>query len=138
MAAIPVLVPTTRFRAPVEAPFRLLHGGLVERHDAATYRRRRLAVAGFAIAVALLVGVTRWATMLALETSPPGTGAGGPVAADRPAIVVRPGDSLWSIAQRLGGPGDVREVVDRLAASHGTGPLVPGERLVASTAGRLR
>jgi hypothetical protein len=41
--------------------------------------------------------------------------------------VVRPGDSLWSVASRLAPDSDPRPVVDALAeARHGT-VLVPGE-----------
>ena len=45
--------------------------------------------------------------------------------------VVRPGDTLWSIAARLGDPAaDLRPVVDRLqAANRGASVLVPGEVL---------
>jgi hypothetical protein len=43
--------------------------------------------------------------------------------------VVRPGDSLWSVASRLAPGSDPRPVVDALAeARHGTG-LVPGETI---------
>ena len=49
------------------------------------------------------------------------------VAAD--VYVVQRGDTLWSIARRLQPAGDVRPLVDRLAAAHGRGPLQPGERL---------
>jgi Tfp pilus assembly protein FimV len=43
--------------------------------------------------------------------------------------VVRPGDSLWSLASRLAPGSDPRPVVDALAAArHGT-VLVPGETI---------
>jgi len=47
--------------------------------------------------------------------------------------VVRPGDTLWSIALRLGGPGaDPRPLVDRLTALNHVrdAGITPGERLV--------
>ncbi|MFN2543681.1 MAG: LysM peptidoglycan-binding domain-containing protein [Actinomycetota bacterium] len=51
----------------------------------------------------------------------------------RPArvYVVQPGDTLWSIAVHVAGPGaDPRPVVDELADSNGiSGPIVPGQRL---------
>ena len=45
--------------------------------------------------------------------------------------VVRPGDTLWSIASRIAGPqADPRPVVDDLQqANHVTGAIVPGETL---------
>jgi hypothetical protein len=43
--------------------------------------------------------------------------------------VVRPGDSLWSVAERLAPGGDPRPVVDALSeARHGT-VLTPGETI---------
>jgi len=54
---------------------------------------------------------------------------------DEPAtalIVVQPGDSLWSIAQRVAGEEDPRGVVMRIQQLNGLGnwPIVPGQRLV--------
>ncbi len=43
--------------------------------------------------------------------------------------VVRPGDTLWSIALRLDPTGDPRTVVARLAAETGSDTIVPGEHL---------
>jgi hypothetical protein len=55
--------------------------------------------------------------------------AGDPVVAHAP-YVVQPGDSLWSIAQRLDPTGDPRPVVAQLAAEVGSDTVVPGERIV--------
>jgi LysM repeat protein len=44
--------------------------------------------------------------------------------------VVAPGDTLWSIARRLQPTGDVRPLVDALAASRHGRPLQPGEPIV--------
>jgi hypothetical protein len=64
---------------------------------------------------------------------------GGPLAApETPAArggsgavyVVQPGDTWWSIARYLQPTGDVRGLVDHLAAGHRGAPLQPGERLV--------
>jgi hypothetical protein len=41
--------------------------------------------------------------------------------------VVRPGDTLWSVARRVQPGGDVRPLVDRLVARHGGAALEPGE-----------
>ena len=45
--------------------------------------------------------------------------------------MVRPGDTLWSIASRIAGPqADPRPVVDDLQqANHVMGAIVPGETL---------
>jgi spore germination protein YaaH len=46
------------------------------------------------------------------------------------AYTVEPGDSLWSIAQRVDPTGDPRALVARLAAQTGSETVVPGERIV--------
>lgn len=47
----------------------------------------------------------------------------------RATYVVQPGDTLWSIARSLQPEGDVRPLVDDLAASRQGRPLQPGERI---------
>lgn len=97
------------------------------------YRRRRLLAAGLfllVIAAVLVTAQSVWA----------GTG-GGPLsttgaAASRPAVtpirtevwVVRPGDTLWSIARAVQPHGDERPLVDRLSAEVG-GNLYPGQEI---------
>ncbi|MCX7619445.1 MAG: LysM peptidoglycan-binding domain-containing protein [Acidimicrobiales bacterium] len=44
--------------------------------------------------------------------------------------LVRPGDTLWSIAKRVRPSGDLRPIVDELASRTGGGPLQPGQRIV--------
>jgi hypothetical protein len=44
--------------------------------------------------------------------------------------VVQPGDSLWSIAERVDPSGDPRPLMARLAAQTGSDTVVPGERVV--------
>jgi Tfp pilus assembly protein FimV len=44
--------------------------------------------------------------------------------------VVQPGDTLWTIAQRLVPGADPRPVEARLAAQVGSETIVPGERVV--------
>lgn len=48
----------------------------------------------------------------------------------RASYVVRPGDTLWQIARALQPTGDVRPLVQRLAAGRAGTPLLVGERLV--------
>jgi len=91
----------------------------------ATYWRRRLAV--------VLVGVA-----LVLVMAQAGAALGGsslaaperrPTAAHVVTIVVRPGDSLWSIAQRLAPGEDPRPIVDDLEAARHGAVLRPGETI---------
>jgi LysM repeat protein len=44
--------------------------------------------------------------------------------------VVQPGDSLWSIAERVDPTADPRPLVAKLAAQVGSDTVVPGERIV--------
>lgn len=56
-----------------------------------------------------------------------------PDVAHRRVYVVRPGDTLWSIALRIGGPAsDPRPLVDRLTALNEVrdAQITPGERLL--------
>jgi hypothetical protein len=63
----------------------------------------------------------------------PLTPSGSPVTPMQPVAaetyVVHPGDTLWSIARRMQPSGDVRPLVDRLAASRHGAPLHPGDRI---------
>jgi LysM repeat protein len=86
----------------------------------AVYRRRR--------AVALLVVVTlAFVALLAAVQLTRASTSPRPISTQT--VVVHPGDTLWSIAERLPHHGDVRSLVDELEAVHGPGPLQPGEQL---------
>jgi len=89
--------------------------------------RRRRRIAAFAAAVLLAAGAVL------------GGLGGGPLTAPGPTAplalspvaqrwhVVQPGDTLWTIARALQPAGDVRALVDRLAAEHGGSVLRPGQ-----------
>lgn len=68
----------------------------------------------------------------AASSALPVVGAG---AAQGEVVVVRPGDTLWSIAASLPHSGDVRDLVDRLANRAGGSDLVPGQRIDVSGLG---
>ncbi len=82
------------------------------------------------------------ATALVVALALPWGGTGGrPLATPGPAqvgrslsshalYVVQPGDTLWTIAQRLVPGADPRPVEARLAAQVGSETIVPGERVV--------
>lgn len=110
-------------------------GVTVTRPTSAVYRRRRLTVLAFAVALAA-------PAVAGLAVGAPG---GGPLTTSgagsspttriqvqtvaRSTHVVAPGDTLWSIARRLQPEGDVRPLVDALAASRNGRPLQVGERI---------
>jgi hypothetical protein len=89
----------------------------------AVYFRRRV--------IAVLLGM-----VLVLAMAQAGAALGGSTLAAperRPAALVhttvRPGDSLWSVAQRLAPGDDPRPVVDALSQARHGAPLTPGERV---------
>ncbi|HEX2851331.1 MAG TPA: LysM peptidoglycan-binding domain-containing protein [Acidimicrobiales bacterium] len=126
------------------------------------YRRRRLAAVAMvgvvvlagvlvvrALGVAPLSGAGRHAPVAVVAapatgsetTAPAAAGAAGPAVhldaqpVAETSYVVQPGDTLWTIARRLQPDGDVRPVVDRLAAQLHGHPLDAGQRLVLPAAG---
>jgi len=53
-----------------------------------------------------------------------------PSPASQHVYIVRPGDTIWSIASRSAHGGDPWRIVNRLETEIGGGVLQPGERLV--------
>jgi LysM domain len=110
------------------------------RPAAQVFRRRRI-VALAALAVGVVGAIVLWRAALAGPGGAPLSTTGSasvlpmrPIAAQ--VYVVQPGDTLWSIARSAGVVGDLRPVVDRLAAQVGHGPLLPGQRLVLPSGSR--
>jgi Tfp pilus assembly protein FimV len=130
--------PATHRRAPREATPR------GSRLSPATYRRRRLAAAALALVVVVVAGKAG----VALGGSPPlavserrptistpavvhtaSMSTASPTHAGGRTVVVRPGDTLWAIAERAAPGEDPRPLVDELSAARNGAPLVPGESI---------
>jgi nucleoid-associated protein YgaU len=105
-------VPAAGATAPPRVPLRLTTRG-----------RRLLAV----LAVAVGVGVASVAGSVL-----GGADHGGLHLAGQTSVVVRPGDTLWSLATSVAGDDDVRGVVDRIRQVNGLhgSDLTPGQILV--------
>lgn len=119
----------TRSQRPGRPALRLVPGGLAETRPSPGHRRGRRAP--LLACVALVVGVWFGAGALRSAATPshlatiPGAEVSGGVAH----YVVRPGDTLWSIASRLDPGGDPRPIVDELAAELHGAPLEAGMSL---------
>ena len=97
------------------------------------YRRRRL-VAAALVAGALLAGLWSMGLLDRAPLSAIGqvrSHGGAPTLelVDHRTYVVQPGDTLWSIARRAHPGGDVRPLVDQLAAQTAGRPLQVGDRI---------
>jgi hypothetical protein len=95
----------------------------------ATYRRRRV-LAGLVLGLLLSALPLLGGELIGWVTGTPGAtvveASGEPVV-----YVVQPGDTLWSIAERVNPPGrDLRYTVDRLSEVTGGSLLHPGQRVV--------
>ncbi|HTX63374.1 MAG TPA: LysM domain-containing protein [Acidimicrobiales bacterium] len=120
----PVSVPT-----PSASPARRAGRGVTERRARrAVVRRRRRAVVLVTVAAALTCGL---ALPLTSVGGSPLTPQPGPLAsaAGEAVYVVRPGDTLWSIAARFDRGGNPRPMAEALARETGSAVVVPGERI---------
>ena len=91
--------------------------------------RRRRVVLG-TVAAGLLVALALPWSGTGGSLATPGPALAGESVAAHHSYVVRPGDTLWSIAVRLDPSGDPRPVVAQLATQVGGDNVVPGEQLV--------
>ena len=110
------------------------------RLPASVYWRRRATVlllgVGAAMSAQAALEVLGGGPLTAAEVRPSATASAprvveidaAPVA--KATYVVRPGDTLWTIARRIQPAGDVRPLVDALASQRDGKPLQPGERIV--------
>jgi hypothetical protein len=137
---ITITTRATARRRPTTPSRRAVAAGPARVVSRATFWRRRAVVAVLVVALVLVMAragaALGGATPVTPERHPAPHGAASPVGASHattshaPAhTVVRPGDSLWSVAARLAPGDDPRSVVDALAAArHGT-VLTPGETI---------
>jgi hypothetical protein len=91
------------------------------------HRRRRVVLAALAVGAVVVAGQAG----AALGGSPLGAPGRSPTLVSSRTIVVRPGDTLWAIAERIDPGADPRPVVDELVALNGSSQLQPGETLRA-------
>jgi hypothetical protein len=108
---------------------RVLPGGLDARPTPATYRRRR-AVALVLAVVFVVVTMAGIRAVLRPLVDPPGGAAAPASAVGDGTVLVQPGETLWTIARDLQPTGDVRPLVDDLAALNGGSAVAAGQRLV--------
>lgn len=107
---------------------------------AATFRRRRLVAMVLLIGLAFTIQSTATSLIGAVwadQAVPGGTPAAQVVAplevpgpaGSRHEYVVQPGDSLWTIAERLQPAGDIRPLVDALSERAGSSSVRVGQRI---------
>lgn len=94
--------------------------------DHAVYRRRRFVAATLTLGV-LLGG--RWVADVVGSGSFAAPAPAPPVLVGERVHIVQSGDTLWTIARDVQPTGDVRRLVDRLAAARGGASLQVGERI---------
>lgn len=126
-----VITITTRATArprPTTSPRRAVAAGPARVVSRATYWRRR-AVVALIVAALVLVMAQAGAALGGSTPAAPERHPAGQVVDPSAGTVVRPGDSLWTVAQRLAPGDDPRPIVDALSeARHGT-VLTPGETI---------
>jgi hypothetical protein len=98
-----------------------------------TYLRRRLVAA--VVAVALVAALHLLAGSALAGTAGGGTPSAAAGATSPVTHVVQPGDTLWTIAERVAPGEDLRPVVDELRQRHGSTELEVGDRLDVANLG---
>jgi LysM domain-containing protein len=125
-------------RAGVRRPLRPAGPARVVRLDQTTYWRRRalalmaalLVLAGLGIlANRALDGVMSWQATTPTQPAPDAVASTVSASESAEVYVVEPGDTLWSIAERIAPGEDPRPIVHRLAERAGGSGLRPGQRM---------
>lgn len=103
----------------------------VRRTPSSAVRRRRRRLLLGATAVGLVTALALPLTGLAGRPAGrhPAAGASQAAATGATVYVVRPGDTLWSIASRFDAGGDPRPLAEAMARETGSATVVPGERI---------
>jgi hypothetical protein len=131
MQQVGVITITTRATArprPTTLPRRAVAAGPARVVSRATYWRRRALVA-LIVAVLVIVMAQAGAALGGSTPAAPERHPAGHTIDHAASTVVQPGDSLWTVAERLAPGDDPRPVVDALSeARHGT-VLTPGETI---------
>ena len=114
---------------------RLLQGGLAAEPSPAVYRRRRVVALILAVAFVVVAMAGVRAVLRPLAGADGGrplsaTDGSAPVTAGHETLLVQPGETLWDIARDLQPTGDLRPVVDELAALNGGAMLEAGQTIV--------
>ena len=91
--------------------------------------RRRRTLLGLAAIAMLIMLALPWGGTGGPSLATPGAAHAGPLAAGT-TYVVRQGDTLWGIAERLAGGSDPRPMVAQLEAEAGGDDLHAGQQLV--------
>lgn len=121
---------TARPLPALAPPRRVVPETILRESDRQAQFRRRRTVAAVSVA-ALLAGGSALGALGGVSLGPPEPApAAGAVPIASRSYVVQPGDTLWRIGRRIQPAGDVRPLVQRLAAGRGGAPLRAGERLV--------
>ena len=106
---------------------------MTNRCSSATYWRRRLACLTLLIVAAwLVVSALSGSDAIEQPSAAPTvfeTAAGETLAAGQ-IVIVKPGDTLWSIARQLQPTGDLRPLVDRIAKINNGHSLIAGQALL--------
>jgi len=110
-------------------PQRVVCAGPTDRQDAAARRRIRILLGSVVVALVVALALP-WGGAGGRPLATPGPARAGDAVASHSLYVVQPGDTLWTIAERLVPSGDPRPVVAQLASEIGGDTVVPGERLV--------
>ena len=91
--------------------------------SAAVYRRRRVVAA--ALGLGFVLTAAHAGLALGGTTTTPGRSPHPHVET----VIVQPGDTLWSIANRVAPNADPRAVVDKLSAELGSSDVQPGQKV---------
>jgi nucleoid-associated protein YgaU len=115
------ITPRTSIASHVHLPARVVDAAPTP----ATYRRRRVGAAVFAVALVVSVGSVAQRGLADRGGDPAFAAAVGRTTT----YLVQPGDTLWAIAQQLYAGEDIALVVDAMVTLNGGPTIQPGQLL---------